>query len=311
MQDFIVRAGGWAAHASGSPTKVDQYDNRKSSPFFDVAGIFSNGEHTVDLDANGTDDETDNLRVHYFGQRVEGDVFFERFQNQLYDNTYPGFGTVTAPTPTGVPNTYGVYSRDNLNPGQDYAIRVQEWRANFHGQLTDNLKWYVNTFGMEKTGERQANGFAHCFEPAATTNAATAGPPGSTTGQWFNGVDYAAGSGPAVANKYQCHVVSQAQHIDWQTTEVEPGLEWRAGALTVNYSHMIRVFQQNDQQVYNLYNNSATTGLPLPAGALFRLAATTSCPTAKRKSTGSRPMPNSATARTPMRWDMRATPRTS
>ena len=60
--------------------------------------------------------------------------------------------------------------------------------------------------------------------------------------------------------------MSQAQHIDWQTTEVEPGLEYKLGALTVNYSHMIRDFRAGDQQVYGVYDTGGI-GFAAPAGA--------------------------------------------
>ena len=270
VRDFIARAGAWGTHESGSPTNVNKYDSRKPSPFFDVQGILSDGDHTVDWGLTGTDDETDVGRLHYFGQRLEADVNYERFQNQLFENTYPGFATVAT---AGKPGNNPLFSADNLNPGQDYAMRVQEFKANFHGQLTDNLKWYVNTFGMEKTGERQANALAHCF-PASSTNAATNGPPGSTTALARRCQLRRRRRRPGVAAN-QCHVVSQAQHIDWQTTEVEPGLEYKLGALTVNYSHLIRVFQADDQMVYNLYNSSTSTGFGSagsPAGAKFSVA---------------------------------------
>ena len=52
---------------------------------------------------------------------------------------------------------------EDLNVGEDYAIRVQELDAKFQGRLTDNLKWRLNLWGQRKFGERQANAVAHCF----------------------------------------------------------------------------------------------------------------------------------------------------
>ena len=248
VQDFIARAGVWAVQSSGSQTKIGQYQNAvQSSPFFDLDGIKSDGDRTVDLSLVGSDNEADNGRLYFFGPHLEAKVDYERFQDQLYQDSYAGWTTI--PNGSSVPgSTFNVASRDNLNPGQDYAIRVQEFKADFKGNLTDNLKWYVNTFGIEKEGYRQANAVSHCF------------PTGSVPvgGASFGGVTYA--SGPNAATVGQCHAVSQAQHIDWRTTEVEPGIELRLGELTVNYSHMIRDFRAGDGMEFSLYNNSVHTG---------------------------------------------------
>ena len=36
-----------------------------------------------------------------------------------------------------------MYGQD-LNVGQDYAIRVQELKTDFRGNLSENLKWRLN-----------------------------------------------------------------------------------------------------------------------------------------------------------------------
>ena len=51
----------------------------------------------------------------------------------------------------------------DLNPGQDYAIRVQQLKANFKGTLTENLSWGLNVWGMRKEGMRQTNSVTHCY----------------------------------------------------------------------------------------------------------------------------------------------------
>ena len=45
-------------------------------------------------------------------------------------------------------------------------MRVQEYKANFKGNLTENLKWRVNVFGIDKEGERQVSEFTHCSAAA-------------------------------------------------------------------------------------------------------------------------------------------------
>src|SRR5208283_5080231 len=100
------------------------------------------------------------------------DLVYERFPHQLDVHDFAGFNyggqnNTAGPLP---PNQIGkngannivLYTDNNLSPGQDYAIRVQEWKANFKGEITQNLKWRLNVFGIDKEGERQANVFQHC-----------------------------------------------------------------------------------------------------------------------------------------------------
>jgi hypothetical protein len=253
VRDFIVRAGAWGVHQTGSPYKVDEYQSGNSSPFWNADGIWSNGEQTIDFSATGSDDLDQDGRLHFYGgPRLEADLFYEQFPHQLDAKTYPGWTTVQGANNVNGPN-FNVYSRNDFSPGQDYAIQVQEFKANFKGNLTDNLKWRVNVFGIDKEGYRQANSVAHCYDSGTST--ATLPPP-------FNTI----GTNPAVNR--QCHAVSQAQHIDWQTTELDAGLELRLDCnTTLAYSHLVRAFNQNDQQVINLYrsgSNGFPIGLPAP-----------------------------------------------
>ena len=137
---------------------------------------------------------------------------------------------------------------------------------------------------MEKKGERQANAVSHCLR-ASSTPAAIGHPP-----------PYPDSLRSGTGTRHQCHAVSQAQHIDWQTTEVEPGLELRLGALTVElFAHDPRL-PGSRQQVLNLYNTSV--GLPAsrhaaPPAARSKdyRAGNNIVPNSPRKWTASRPMP--------------------
>ena len=72
------------------------------------------------------------------------------------------------------------------------------------------------------------------------------------------------GFGSNAAANRQCHAISQAQHIDWQTNQVEAGLELRLDCDTaVEYSHLVRAFEQNDQQVNNLYRSGVGLGFTI------------------------------------------------
>ncbi|MGO9113460.1 MAG: hypothetical protein ACLP9L_29870 [Thermoguttaceae bacterium] len=243
VADFLVRAGAWGVHASGSPSKVGEYQNLDSSAMFDAEGIWSNGERTVDFSASGSDNETDVGRLHYFGPHLEADLDWEQFQHQLDAHDFAGWnfdgnntagpaGPYVAPPGHGQNQTNAIiFTQNNLSPGQDFAISVQEFKANFHGNITDNLKWRVNVFGIDKEGDRQVSEFQHCSASA------------------FNGSKFPGGANTANLTN-QCHVTTQSQHIDWQTTEVTPSLELRIDCDTVlEYSHTIRDFTANDQAV--------------------------------------------------------------
>ena len=147
--------------------------------------------------------------------------------------------------PNSPANASGIFSQD-LNPGQDYAIQVQEVKANFKGQLTENIRWTVDVFDMEKNGVRQANAPSQCYVIHNGIQAP------------FLPTPY--GPNPA---EHQCHDLSQAQTINWSTTELTPKLEGTWGALTVEYSHPIRIFEANDSTVTRDYDGSSASSLPL------------------------------------------------
>ena len=285
VADFLVRAGAWGVHASGSPTQVGQYQNLDSSPETDFTGIWSNGTRSVDFDTQINDNETENARVHYFGPHLEADVQWEQFQHQLGEHDYAGWnfnginnsvgpgyvegaGTLgSGPTNPQNPRSIVLFSDNNMSPGTDYAINVQEFKANFHGNLTENLKWRLNVFGIDKEGLRQVNEFQHCS--AAAGNGSTLPAPlplggvtysGTTATPKASAANPTAGV-PAVDGNLtsQCHVTTQAQHIDWQTTEVTPSLELRIDCDTfLEYSHTVRAFNANDQMSTFNYDASAS-----------------------------------------------------
>ncbi len=125
----------------------------------------------------------------------EARVDYDAFPHNLGHEPLSNMLTPSATTPNS-----SIVKQD-LNVGQDYAIQVQEFKANLLGQLTDNLRWRVDLWGMEKEGIRQANAMSQCY------------------------VNHP----PVPANEHVCHDLSQAQRIDWTTTEVTPKLEGNWG----------------------------------------------------------------------------------
>lgn len=224
-----VRFGWWGVTSNGSPTRIGEYQSLQSSPFWDVDTIRSNGVQTLDLWMTQLDNEAYDARANFYGPNVTGKFRYDHFLRRWDHDPLYGFNS-TPPSigPPGPPPgpANNVVTTDT-NVGQDYAIRVQQLEAKFQGYLRDNVKWRLNVWGMEKTGERQSNAMAHCFN--------------------FN-----ANAAPG-ANGNVCHLLSQKQNVDWLTMEVQPVLEVRFDNVTVEYSHTLRSFGQGDQLIDRQY----------------------------------------------------------
>ena len=231
-----LRFGWWAVDSEGSPVKVGEWQDLTSSPFWDVDGIRSNGMRTLDYTFSGLDQEANFARGYFYNgaQRFSADFNYLRYLRRLDHEPLAAFDLST-----GTPGPTDKVVGEDLNVGEDYAIRVQQLDASFKGELTNNLRWKMNVWGMRKSGERQANAMAHCFN---------INPPGG-------------------APNYTCHVLSQRQNIDWTTIEVTPSLEGEIGGAIVEYSLTMRSFGQNDQVVdrtYTAFDYSPTFGTQGP-----------------------------------------------
>ncbi len=209
--DLAIRFGWWGVGTDGSPVKVGEYQGLSSSPFWDLDGVWTNRSRTLDFTLSGLDNDTNDALGYFYGPRLAAKFEYQRFLHRLDHVPLAGFDINSGP-----PGPTDKVVTDDLNVGEDYAIRVQQLDASVKGQLTKDLKWRVNLWGMRKSGERQANAMAHCFN---------VNPP------------------PATAD-YTCHVLSQRQSIDWTTIEIEPVLEANLGNAVVEYSRTMRAFGQ-------------------------------------------------------------------
>ena len=254
IREFAARVGVWSVTTTGSRNKTGEYQNLANSPFWDADGLLTNGNYTLDFYGTGTDGWTQNAYGRFYGgPGFSAKVNFDDYPHELDSKPFTGYQSFPSgqyfsnnpalpvntfsPTPRTAPTVPYVY--DDKTGGKDPAIRVQEFKANFKGNITDDLKWRVNVFGMEKTGDRQATAFAHCYQERLVSSQATASSNSTSV----------------------CHAVSQMQHIDWKTTEVEPGFEFRlSDDFTIEYSHTIRTFEQYDGVVLNDYNRAAPFG---------------------------------------------------
>lgn len=237
---LATRFGWWGLSTSGSPYGVGEWQGlNTSTPFWDVDGITSDGQRTIDFFATGPEDEANQAGLYFYGgPGLAMDVEYNRFIHRLGHEPYQG-----PAGPDGFPPEGGFYGPtplqatvaghpmwgQDLNLGQDYALRVQQLKANFKGNLTENLSWGLNVWGMRKEGMRQTNSSTHCFDAAQGPDADA-----SQIG------DNVTGAGNT------CHVVSRGQYVDWLTMELEPVITARFGWLTLEYSRTMRTFQQGD-----------------------------------------------------------------
>lgn len=237
-----VRLGVWGVNSSGDKYGVGEYQGLDEvAPFYDIQGIRSDGWRTFDFGITGTENEMNQVDLYYFrGPNFSADIDYDRFIHRFSHPPLGGLPDADGfPPPTGFFDPvlsdgdnspeqpgYPMFGED-FNAGQDYAIRVQTFDAKFKGQLTENISWGLNVWGMHKEGTRRANAQQHCFQ-ASTADGGT-----SST----------------------CHVVSQGQQIDWLTMEIEPVITARFGWLTAQYSRTMRKFQQSDELVLNDFSS--------------------------------------------------------
>jgi hypothetical protein len=224
---LALRGGWWDVHSEGAKTKIGEFESLQSSPFWDADGLYTDGHKTMDFSVTGLDSEGTDASLRYYGPQISANVEYQRFLRRLDHDPLNGIADSQQQPPGGI-----IVTKDDLNVGEDYAIRVQELNANFKGDLTENLKWRLGIWGMRKKGARQVNAMGHCFShpDAADTNG--------------NPV-----FGPS------CHVLTQRQRIDWITTEIEPALEATVGSATVTYARTMRAFDQDDQVTTRSYDN--------------------------------------------------------
>lgn len=214
-QTVAARFGWWFVDVAGDPTKVGEYQGLGSSAFWDVDMLSSNGHETLDLTATGLDNESSHLNMSVFGPKLSLDMDFQRYLHRLDHDPLTNLGD-----PASTEEIVG----EDLNVGEDYAVRVQDMKYSLKGSFTKNVKGRVNFRVLRKFGERQTNTVQHCANFGGGGNRA-------------------------------CHVLGQRQRIDWLTVKVEPIVETKLGPVRAEYSRPMRFFSQNDQLVIANYGD--------------------------------------------------------
>lgn len=221
--ETVARFGWWATTTDGDLLKTGEWQGLDSnSAFFDVDGLFSDGSQTADFYATGTEDESTQTGLYVYRPLFSADINYQRFIHRLEHDPLDNFSNNLFPSQprfdaqdgnlTNPGSLNRAMMQQDLNVGDEYAIRVQEFEADFKGRLTQNVNWRLDLWGMRKYGERQSRSASHCFN-------------GTT-------VDTGTPTVPAVpAGARACHVLNQQQRIDWLTMEIEPVIEGRWGPL--------------------------------------------------------------------------------
>jgi hypothetical protein len=245
-----IRFGYWGSHTAGSPVRVGEYQDLEPSPFYDVDWLSSDGCRTLNATITGTDSETNAVGMNFYRPGFQANVDYQRFPHN-YGHENLGEFVASGPSDNTDNGAKGTnvrtqqFLRQDLNPGDDYAFRVQEFKSSFKGRLTDDLKLRLDVWGMYKEGERDARAMQECYPHTSSTVDPNGAPPPFQS----------SGSG----STRHCHVLAQAQHIDWETTEFKPVIEWNLGALVIEYSRPMRVFSQNDQLAWRYYDQRGST----------------------------------------------------
>ena len=229
--DMAIRFGWWATQQKGSPWVVGQWQDTHSSPFWDVDGLWTNGVRTFNYSATGTDNESTRAIGQLYGPNGQASFLFNRFIHAQENEPLTNFNNMIVNSPA---NNNGINADtrivpDDFNAGQNMAMRVDQFESKLQANLTDRLKLGVNIWEQREFGNRDADSTNHCFLISKMGLSQTA-----------------------------CHVVSQTQHIDWNTFEITPTLDYRGDKFNIQYSHTLRVFRADDQDVTMDYGTLAT-----------------------------------------------------
>lgn len=259
--ESALRMGWWGVSTDGSPTQVGEFQSLRPSPFLELDALLTDGVSTLNFTGNFLDHEASDVSAQWYRGTTKIEVDFDRYERRLYHDPLNNFLGVFRQAPNYTANPDGTFTlvnpgntnrsvlRQDLNVGEDYAIRVEQLQSSISGQLNENWRYRVRVWGLRKFGERQANAAAHCFNSTLVA-------PGEP-------------ADPAIPAGRACHVLSRSQQIDWLTEEVEPSVEGRVGPFTVQYSHLVRAFFQDDQALSRYYNSDAPSrALTNPGGPL-------------------------------------------
>ena len=152
ISEMAARAGWWQVAPHAAKTKVGEYQDLSSSPFWDFDHLRSDGTHTLDLFGTGLDNETMHAGLYWFTPHYSADVRYERFLHRLDHDPLTNL-----PDPGSGEEIVG----EDFNVGEDYAVRIQNIQTRLRGNLTKDVKYLLKFWVRGKYGERQTLGTHH------------------------------------------------------------------------------------------------------------------------------------------------------
>ena len=165
----VLRAGWWTTDVDGSPAMIGEYQDLDSSPFWEVDHLSTDGVRSNDF---SSPERTTRPRrpAGITRARDSGPT-----SSTIGSSTrWPPIRSTNFPQAVADPANPGSYLpvpgdfiAEDLNVGEDYAIRVQQLKAKFQGDLTDKIRWRLNVWGLRKSGERQVTGAGRLLRPPA------------------------------------------------------------------------------------------------------------------------------------------------
>lgn len=227
INEQLIQAGGWFSTLQGSPAQVARYQDLESAPVWRVDSLHSDGMATWNFYAAGLDQEAHDFQLGGYFANLSADIRYQRYINHIEPDRLLNLPQPVAEHahPGSDPSNFGQYLAEDLNVGDDYAIRIQQLKADFRGDLNKHAKWRLHVWSMRRSGHRQAIALSHTY------------------------------SRPDVHGNCQaCHLLSQRQRIDWTTVEIEPVFETQRGPITISFSLPMRSFTTSDQAVTRWYN---------------------------------------------------------
>ena len=127
-------------------------------------GFSSNGTRTLGVTATGNDKETTPGNLYFYRPGVTANVDYERYLHRLDHDPLDNMANLDPTLPNNPGGNDPLVMKQDLNVGQDYAVRVQELKGSIKGIIADdNIKVRLDVWGLKKEGTRQTNLTAMCY----------------------------------------------------------------------------------------------------------------------------------------------------
>ena len=119
---------------------------------------------TLAITATGNDNETTTANVYLFGPARPSSSITIAIRTGADHDPLDNMADLDSTLPNSPGGTDPLVMKQDLNVGQDYAVRVQELKGSIKGIYDDgNIKVRLDIWGLKKEGTRQTNLTAMCY----------------------------------------------------------------------------------------------------------------------------------------------------